>query len=80
MALLRLQGSKQRHNSPDTFQIYATDETQSIGSSTAVMAPTFTILSSSALILGHMEIEHFWGAFMTGWALSHSLMVNSPGN
>ena len=27
-----------------------------------------------------MEIGHLWGACMTGWALSHSLMVYSPGN
>ena len=46
-------------NSPDTFQAYATDETQSIGSSTGVMTPSFTILSNYALTLGCMEIEHF---------------------
>ena len=68
------------HNSPDIFQAYATDETQSVGSSTGVMAPCFTILSNSALTLGCMEIGHFQGACMTGWALSHSLMVYSPGN
>ena len=26
-----------------------------------------------------MEIGHFWGACMTGWGLSQSLMVYSPG-
>ena len=68
------------HNSPDPFQAYVTDETQSVGSSTGVMTPTFTIVSNSALTLGHMEIGHFWGACLTGWALSHSLMVYLPGN
>ena len=62
------------------FKAYATDETQFVGSSTGVMTPNFTILSNSAITLGHMEIGHFQGACMTGWALSHSLMVYSPGN
>ena len=66
-------------NSPDAFQAYATDEIQSVGSSTRVVTPSFTILSSSALILGCMEIGHFWRACMTSWALSHILMVYSPG-
>ena len=68
------------HNSPDAFQAYTTDETQSVGSSTGVMKPSFTILSNSALTLRHMEIGHFQGAGMTDWALSSSLMVYSPGN
>ena len=68
------------HNSPDIFQAYATDETQSVGSSTAVMTPSFTTLSSSVLTLGHMEIGHFWGAGMKGWELPHSLMLYSPEN
>ena len=44
------------------------------------MTPSFTIFSNSALTLGCMEIDHFQGTYMTGWALSHSLMVFSPGN
>ena len=80
VALLRSHGSRQRHNSPDSFQTYATDKTQSVGSSTRVMTPSFIILSNSALTLGCMEIGHFQGACMTGWALSHSLMVYSPEN
>ena len=47
MELLRSQGSKQMCNLPDAFQAYATGETQSVGSSTGVMAPSFTILSNS---------------------------------
>ena len=66
------------HNSPDIFQAYATDETQSFGTSTGVMAPHFTILSNSALTLGHMEIGHFWGHVC--WALLCSLMAYSSGN
>ena len=58
------------HNSLDAFQAYATDKTQSVGSSTVVMTPSFIILSNSALILGCMEIGHFLGVCMTGWALS----------
>ena len=68
------------HNSSDAFQAYATDEIQSVGSSIGVMTPSFTILSNSALTLGHMEIGHFWGTCMTGWALSYSLMVYYTGN
>ena len=49
------------HNSPAFFQAYAIDETQSVGSSTGVMTPSFTILSNSALTLGYMEIGHFGG-------------------
>ena len=79
IALLRSWGSKQMHNWPDAFQAYAIDETQSGSSSTRVMTPSFTILSNSVLTLGCMEIGHFWGACVTGWALSHSLMVYSPG-
>ena len=71
---------KQMHNSLDAFQAYAIDETQSVGSSTEAMTQSFTILSNSALTSGHMEIGHFQGTCMTGWALSHSLMVYSPGN
>ena len=67
-------------NSPDALKAYATDKTQSVGSSTGVMTPSFTTLSNSALTLGHMEIGHFHGAFMTGCALSHSLMVYSTRN
>ena len=67
-------------NSPHAFQAYASDETQSVGSSTGVMTPSFTILSYYVLTLGHVEIGHFWGACMTGSALSCSLMVYSPGN
>ena len=63
MALLWPQGSKQMCNSLDAFQAYATDETQSVGSSTGVMTPSFTILSNSALTLGHMEIGHFWDMY-----------------
>ena len=44
------------------------------------MTSSFTILSNSALTLGCMEIGHFHGMCMTGWVLSHSLMVYSPGN
>ena len=62
MALLRSWGSKQRCNSPDIFQTYATDETQSFGSCKVVMTPSLTFLSYSALTLGHMEIGHFQGA------------------
>ena len=68
------------HNTPDAFQAYATDQTHSLGSSTEVTTPSFTILSNSALTLGCMEIGHFEGACLTGWALSHSLMVYSPGS
>ena len=50
------------HNTPDVFQAYATGETQSVGSSTGVMAPSFTILSNSALTLECMEI----GTFLEG--------------
>ena len=67
-------------NSLDAFQTYATDETQSVGSSTGVMTPSFAILSNSTLTLGHMEIGHFLGACMTGWASTCSLIVYSPGN
>ena len=67
------------HNSPDAFQAYATDETQSVGSSTGVMTPSYTILCNSALTLGHMEIGHFQGACMTSWPLSCSLVMYSPG-
>ena len=67
-------------NSPDTSQAYATDETQSVGSSVVVVTPSFTILSNSAFTLGHMEIGHFQGACMPGWALSHSLVAYSPRN
>ena len=45
-------------NSPDAFQAYATDETQSV---TGVMTPGFTILSNSVLTLGCMEMGHYWG-------------------
>ena len=58
----------------------ATDKTQSVGSSTGVMIPSFTILSNSFLTLEHMEIGHFLGVCMTGWVLSHSMMVYSLGN
>ena len=68
------------HNSPDVFQAYATDETQSIGLSTGVITPSFTTLPNSVLTFRCMEIGHFSGACITGWALSHSLMVYSPGN
>ena len=67
-------------NFPDAFQAYATDETQSVGLSAGVMTLCFTILSNSALTLGCMEIGHFQGTCMTGWALSCSLMVYSAGN
>ena len=80
MALLRSRGSKQMCNSLDAFQAYATDETQSVGSSTWVMTSGFTILSNSTLTLGCMEIGHFWGACMTHWALSCSLILYLPGN
>ena len=80
MTLFRSWGSKQRCNSPGSFQAYAIDETQSITSSSGVMTPSFTILSNSALTLGCMEIGHFHVACMTGWALSCSLMVYSSGN
>ena len=56
------------------------DETQSVGSSTGVITPSFTILSNSALTLAGMETWHFWGACMTGQALLCSLIVYSPGN
>ena len=49
------------HNSLDAFQAYATDEIQSVGSSTGVMTPSFTILSNLALTLGCMEIGNFLG-------------------
>ena len=75
--IMRIQ---KRHNSPDTFQAHATDETQSVGSSRGVMTPSFTILFNSALTLGHVEIGHFQGVCMTGLALSPRLMVYSPGN
>ena len=80
MALLRSQGPKTDAQLTDAFQPYATDETQSVGLSTGVRTPGFAILSNSALTLGHMEIGYFQGTCMTGWALSHSLMVYSPGN
>ena len=80
MALLRSWGSKQMCNSPDIFQACATDETQSVGSSTGVMTPSFTILFYSALTLGHMEIGHFQGACLKDWASPCSLMVYSPRN
>ena len=67
------------HNSPDIFQAYATDETQSVGSTTRVMTPNFTILLNSALTLGCMEIGHYQGACTTGWASSHHIIVYSPG-
>ena len=66
-------------NSPDAFQSYVTDETQSVGSSTGVMTPSFTILSNSALMLGCMEIGYFHRVCMKGWALSHSLMCTHQG-
>ena len=56
MALLRSWGSQQRYNSPDSFQAYATDEIQPVGSSTGVMTQSFIILSNYALTLGCMEI------------------------
>ena len=28
-----------------------------------MIIPSFTILSNSALTVGHMEIEHFWGMY-----------------
>ena len=40
----------------------------------------FYHLVQLCLTLGCMEIGHFWGSFMTGWELSHSLMLYSPGN
>ena len=40
------------------LKLYATDETQSVGSSTGVMTPSFTILSNSALTLGYMKNGH----------------------
>ena len=78
--IIEIIGSKQMCTSPDAFQTYATDETQSVGSSTGVMTPSFAILLNFALTLGHMEIEYFWGACMTTSAWSHSLMVYSSGN
>ena len=80
MGLLRAWGSKQMCNSPDAFQAYYTDETQSVDSFTRMMTPSFTILSNSASTLGCMEIGHFQGACMMDWALSHSLMVYSAQN
>ena len=80
MALLRSWGSRQMHYSPDAFQAYAANETQSVGSSAGMMTPSFTILSNSALTLGCMEIGHFLVACMTGWALACSLMVFTPWN
>ena len=75
MALLKSWGSKQMYNSPDIFQSYATDETQSVGSSMGVMTPNLTILSNSALTLGYMEIGHVQGPCITSWVLLAQLMV-----
>ena len=57
--IIEIIGSKQWHNSPYFLHTYATDETQSIGSTTGVMTKCFTILSNFALTLGCMEIVHF---------------------
>ena len=39
----------------DVLQAYVTDQIKSVGSSTGVMTPSFTILSNSALTLGCTE-------------------------
>ena len=76
--IIEIMRVQQMHNSPDALQAYATDETQSVGSSTGEMTPSFTILSKSALTLGHMGGNRaLLGAC---WALSCNLMVYSPGN
>ena len=56
------------HNLPDFFQAYATGETQTVVLSTEMMTASFTILSNSALTLGHMEIGHFC---RHGWQVGH---------
>ena len=40
MGLLRSWGYKQKCNSPDSLQAYATDETQPVGSSSGLMTPS----------------------------------------
>ena len=56
------------------------EDTQSVSSSTWVITPRHSILSRCSLTLGHKEMGHFLGAYITECTSCHSWILYLPGN
>ena len=56
------------------------EDTQSVGSSTQVIMPRYSILSRCSLTFGHKVMGHFLGACIMGCASWWSQILYLPGN